>query len=317
MIKKEYRKIVYAAVIVIFLLMIETTALLLIKSSRLESQITELKYRNEALQEKYNVLRESEIEQVSVSEKTIQEVSADTLEETEETENKEGAVEVLSSIDAMEAGAVLDLAAIDMDNLENYFNASVISDEIFERVNEKSYRDNDVIGIANLRYLKVLHYNFNHEVQVGELIVNEQLAEDVINIFSELFEGEYEINSMYLVDNYWAGDGLSTDTASIDENNSSAFNYRAVAGGSNLSMHAYGCAIDINPQQNPYLTYNEEGELTAHHENAEEYIDRSSGKEHMIDHDDLCYQVFTKYGFTWGGDWDDVIDYQHFQKNVD
>ena len=36
------------------------------------------------------------------------------------------------------------------------------------------------------------------------------------------------------------------------DNNTSAFNYRKIAGSNNLSNHAYGKAIDINPQQNPY-----------------------------------------------------------------
>ena len=27
------------------------------------------------------------------------------------------------------------------------------------------------------------------------------------------------------------------------------------------------------------------------------------------------YEIFTKYGWTWGGDWDNLKDYQHFEKN--
>ena len=29
---------------------------------------------------------------------------------------------------------------------------------------------------------------------------------------------------------------------------------------------------------------------------------------------DLCYQLFTEHGFTWGGNWKTMKDYQHFQK---
>ena len=57
---------------------------------------------------------------------------------------------------------------------------------------------------------------------------------------------EYEIASMYLLEKYWTGDGVTTDTASIEENNSSAFNYRVVPGTNHLSNHARGYAIDLN-----------------------------------------------------------------------
>ena len=36
----------------------------------------------------------------------------------------------------------------------------------------------------------------------------------------------------------------------------------------------------------------------------------------MIDHDDLCYQLFTENGWTWGGDWRGDKDYQHFSKDL-
>lgn len=36
----------------------------------------------------------------------------------------------------------------------------------------------------------------------------------------------------------------------------------------------------------------------------------------MITHEDVAYQIFTKYGFTWGGDWKYSKDYQHFEKVV-
>ena len=48
----------------------------------------------------------------------------------------------------------------------------------------------------------------------------------------------------------------------------------------------------------------------------EKYLDRNSGVAHMITHEDAAYQIFTKYGFTWGGDWKNSKDYQHFEKVV-
>ncbi len=90
---------------------------------------------------------------------------------------------------------------------------------------------------------------------MGELIVDVELQEDCLEIFRELFEHEYEIQSTCLIDNYWTGDGGTSDFASIEVNNTSAFCYREITGGARLSNHALGRAIDINPQQNPYVSY--------------------------------------------------------------
>ncbi|WP_244325020.1 M15 family metallopeptidase [Sporofaciens musculi] len=35
----------------------------------------------------------------------------------------------------------------------------------------------------------------------------------------------------------------------------------------------------------------------------------------MIGHEDVRYQIFTRYGFLHGRDWTDPIDYQYFEKN--
>lgn len=156
--------------------------------------------------------------------------------------------ELFIRIEDLEPGDIIEKDKMRGD-LESYFKVSEIKkgDEIYNRIINKSYRVNKYIGLEELSYIKSPHYNFDHQIQVGEIIVNKVVCDDVINIFKELFEAEYEIESIYLVDNYWTGDGTSTDTASIEVNNSSAFNFREITGGGSLSRHAYGCAIDINP----------------------------------------------------------------------
>ena len=216
---------------------------------------------------------------------------------------------------ALPAGTLVGVEEIDREHLADYFTSDIIreGDAVYARIYGRSFVDNDDIALSDLRYMKVLHYNFDHQVQVGELIVNRELVPDFQEIFQELFEHEYEIQSMYLIDNYWTGDGASSDSASIEVNNTSAFCYRKVVGGSGLSNHALGRAIDINPQQNPYVTY-KNGVAQWSHDNADDYIDRDTGLPHVITHDDLCYQLFKAHGFDWGGDWKTMKDYQHFDK---
>ena len=35
--------------------------------------------------------------------------------------------------------------------------------------------------------------------------------------------------------------------------------------------------------------------------------------DNQIDHEDLCFRLFTEAGFEWGGDWTTRKDYQHFE----
>lgn len=239
--------------------------------------------------------------------------------DTEQAAGEDASVDnpaAAQAIQDMQAGTVVDRAQVDAGMLDQYFVANEISEDIFQFINGMSFVENGSIAREQLRYVKVLHFNYSHEVQVGELIVNANIAEDVRNIFRELYEQEYEIQSMLLVDRFWAGDGASTDRVSIENNNTSAFNYRLIAGTEQLSNHAMGYAIDINPIQNPCVAYNEDGSFREIYPEMERYIDRANGEPHMIGHEDICYQIFAKYGFTWGGDWTDPIDYQHFEKNL-
>lgn len=200
---------------------------------------------------------------------------------------------------------------------EDLFRIEEISEdsEVYQRIAGKSYWENEDISLEELRYVNILYYDFEHEVQEGELIVNQAIAEDCLDIFQQLYEAEYEIASVKLIDEYWTGDGNTTDTASVEANNTSAFCYRMTTSGKSLSNHALGCAIDINPRQNPYFDFSE-GEAVWYHDGDEEYLDRTAEKEHMITEEDLCYQLFIEHGFTWGGSWNNPRDYQHFEKRV-
>ncbi len=237
-------------------------------------------------------------------------------EEVKETEPEETAPQILENLSGIAPGTVLNPEQLDLTDWDRYFMDWEIEegDNLYERINGKSYRENPYVPLESLRYVKLIHYNFDGQIQVGELVISRDILDDMRNIFRELFEEEYQIQSMYLVDNYWTGDPDTTDWASIEENNTSAFCYREITGGGNLSNHAYGKAIDINPQQNPYVSYSS-GSPSWSHENANEYIDRDSGLPHVITHEDPAYRIFTSYGFRWGGDWNNPKDYQHFDKN--
>ncbi len=165
------------------------------------------------------------------------------------------------------------------------------------------------VSFDDLRYIHIIHYDFDGNPAEGELICNKDIAQDLVEIFHKLYRNEYSIAKVRLVDEY---DG--DDTASMEDNNTSCFNYRTVDEKKKLSKHAYGRAIDINPLYNPYITYNKDGTTNVSPKNATDYEDRSRNFPYKIDETDLCYKLFVEHGFTWGGNWNTSKDYQHFQK---
>lgn len=192
-----------------------------------------------------------------------------------------------------------------MDNKEFYIEP--IPDDIFEKMQGKSYKENCTVPREELRYLHILHVGFDNNTHEGELIVNKRIAEDVLDIFKELYKAGYQIEKVRLIDEYNAEDELS-----MRDNNSSAFNFRYISYSTTLSKHAMGLAVDINTLYNPYIKQ-VDGRLNIEPANAVNYVDRNRAFPHKIDHDDLCYKLFTRYGFEWGGDWEDSKDYQHFE----
>lgn len=191
------------------------------------------------------------------------------------------------------------------------FTAELISDEVFSRIYGLSYKEDCTVPLDDLRYLKVLYIDFDGETQNGEIICNKAIAEDLLEIFSELYQAAYPIEKIRLIDEYNAD-----DTVSITANNTSCFNYRVVDGSTTLSKHALGLAIDINPFYNPYVTY-PNGKVRISPIGSEPYADRGWDFPHKIDENDLCFKLFQEHGFTWGGNWKTLKDYQHFQKASD
>ena len=184
-----------------------------------------------------------------------------------------------------------------------------LSDSIKTRITDTSYPEDCKVPYEDLRYVCVRHYNLNGKEKTGELICNKAIAQDLVEIFYDLYQSEYPIEQSHLVDEYSADDELS-----MMDNNSSCFNYRVIAGTTRLSKHSLGMAVDINPFYNPYVTY-PDGTTHVAPSGAETYADREAPFAFKITHDDPAYKAFTEHGFTWGGDWNSVKDYQHFEKD--
>lgn len=185
-----------------------------------------------------------------------------------------------------------------------------ISDQVKARINGKSYKENNIMDYSDLRLVTVQYIGFDDQAYQGELIVNVQVADDVTAIFKELYDARYQIEKIRLIDEYNAD-----DEASMEDNNTSAFNFRLIEGQETISDHSYGIAVDINPLYNPYVRSGF-GERNVLPVNGAVYADRRTDFEHKIVAGDICYNAFISRGWKWGGEWDYPKDYQHFYKEI-
>ena len=200
-------------------------------------------------------------------------------------------------------GILLSLGDISAQYPANCFTQQEISDSLFARIYGKSFKEDCTTPREDLRYLRVLHSNKVGEVLHGELVCHKSIAIDLLGIFQELFQARYPIERMVLIDNYNAD-----DEASMQANNTSAFNFRNAVGMRRLSSHSTGMAIDINPLYNP-LVKHREGGTRVYPSTATPYIDRTKDFPYKIVKGDLCYRLFKQHGFSWGGDWRSSKDY--------
>ncbi len=207
------------------------------------------------------------------------------------------------------AGTTVTASDVDaFGGLSKCFAADPIPDGVWARMQGKTYKENPYIGRDDLRHVRALHWDYDNQMHIGEMVCNKQIADRVASILRQLFDAKYPIQRMLLPDVYDAD-----DETQMRANNSSCFCYRAIAGSTTLSKHARGLAVDINTLYNPYYKDRADGTRFIQPATAAEYCDRTQDFPYKIDHDDLCYRLFTAAGFEWGGDWTTCKDYQHFE----
>lgn len=187
------------------------------------------------------------------------------------------------------------------------FTKSEISENIKARMLGKSMPEDSSIGFNELSYLTITYLDYNGKTKQGEMVVNKKLADEVLDIFKDIYNAKFPIERMNLVDDYGA-----SDHASMVNNNTSAFCYRTIAGTSKVSNHGKGVAIDINPFYNPHVLKSS-GKVNP--PEASKYADRSLNTKGMIKYNDVVYKAFTSRGWKWGGNWNNP-DYQHFEKSI-
>jgi hypothetical protein len=186
------------------------------------------------------------------------------------------------------------------------FQAFKLSPALRGLIGHTSWHPGCPVGLAQLRYLRISYRGFDHRAHLGEMVVNASAVQDLRRVFAALFAARFPIRRMRLVDRYGG-----SDYASIQADNTSAFNCRDATGSSRWSEHAYGLAIDINPIENPYVYANG----TTTHPASDPYLDRSNVRPGMAVPGGTLVRAFDAIGWGWGGRWPRPTDFQHFSVN--
>jgi hypothetical protein len=165
-----------------------------------------------------------------------------------------------------------------------------------------SYRRGCPVGPAQLRAIRLRHWDFRGRSRVGTLVVHASVVPGVVSVFRKLYAARFPIRRILGVEVY-----RGSDDRSMAADNTSGFNCRVVGGTNRWSEHAYGRAIDVNPVENPYV----HGGLVEPPA-GRAYLDRARRRPGMAVRSGVLVRAFAEAGWRWGGFWQTSKDYQHF-----
>jgi len=197
-----------------------------------------------------------------------------------------------------------------------------------------SFHEGCPTPLSALRALEIRHWGYDGKVHEGLLVLAAEEVPAITQAMQAIFEAKFPIESLRPVSEFGGDDG-----ASMAANNSSAFNCRAVTGGKAFSEHAYGRAIDLNPLTNPFVrqakrkrraaaktnrsgikpgvksTAEEKTQWLVEPEAGRAYLDRTQQASGLLRAGEAGVQAFDAIGWSWGGRWRSLKDYQHFSRS--
>lgn len=156
--------------------------------------------------------------------------------------------------------------------------------------------------IKRQKVLEVFYFGFDGEKHRSQIVVDKDLAGDVLGAFELIEKEKFPIKAVIPSSDEkyeWDDDKL------MKANVTSGFNYRLIARTGKISNHAFGRAIDINPFQNPFI----KGDYISPFGSS--YDSKAKG---TIVKNSFLVRYFKSRGWDWGGDWTDRKDYMHFEK---
>jgi hypothetical protein len=151
--------------------------------------------------------------------------------------------------------------------------------------------------------VSVKYQGFDGATHQGVIVIQKRFGDDVGAIFKELYAIRFPIHNVSTYENYEVGKSAYSD-ATVG-----FYCRRAQDAPTEWSGHAYGAAIDINPQENPFLDAKDgwwpEGSAPMAPR------DEAKGKTSPSTE---AFRIFARHGWAWGGFYAGEPDYMHFYK---
>lgn len=155
--------------------------------------------------------------------------------------------------------------------------------------------------IDSLVLLDIDYISSDNKLHLGQILVNKSVQNEVKEFFKLLLEEKFPINRMIPVVKYgW------DDDKSMENNNTSGFNYRVIAGSNKMSKHSLGLAIDINPRWNPVIY--RDGKVSP------PGAVRNENSPGVLKETTNAVKYLKSKGWNWGGDYRSFKDWHHFDK---
>ncbi len=161
------------------------------------------------------------------------------------------------------------------------------------------------VAPADLRRVTVSFIDFDGASATGQLVVNADVVDEVVEVFRQLYAARFPIRKMKPIFTQAEFEDFETR-----DDNSTGFSCRDAVDANaapHWSNHAYGHAIDIDPIENPYLN----GGRVIPSAGAA-YTDRSDVRPGMAVRGGVIVAAFRSVGWGWG---ESFRDYQHFSTN--
>jgi D-alanyl-D-alanine carboxypeptidase len=182
------------------------------------------------------------------------------------------------------------------------FKASIdaLSPAQREMMNGRSWHQGCPAPLDDLVSIRLDYIGFDDAVHDGVLVAHRRLANEIVDIFGELFAAGFKIERMQPYEDFAVGEyAASNDTVGF-------YCRPAQDDPKNFSSHAYGISVDINPMTNPY--HDPKGWWPAG-SNGE----RNRSAPGLLTADSEAVKIFMRRGWIWGGLLDPP-DYMHFGK---
>jgi hypothetical protein len=164
------------------------------------------------------------------------------------------------------------------------------------------------VSLSDLRVLTVTYRGFDKHNHTGQLVVNKGAAHSLAKVFHRLYVIHFPIRNMSL-EGVYGNKVVEDPTGSFECRDAVPSPCSGGKSTGNWSNHAYGLAVDLNPEENPYV-----GCGMSRDPKAQSYRDRSHHRPGMVTAQ--VRKAFASIGWGWGGSWaGNTKDYMHFSFN--